>query len=252
MTAHPHRPQRSHQTDTSAAAPHDDPPRVAAAVPIAVWRLDAPDDHAPDYHTPGAGFASRLATQLILIYTRRGQTVVDLDNNPHLRHAATTEGRSYLTITDLADLADKGGVNELNTPTQPPSLISLRWPRTTPIRGGQQIGRQTGQVAALLAACRQVMTGDASLVAAVHAGDPHRPDTTFADYERALRDAGKAAGLTHVLQIVAISALGDGDQYLYYATPDEADQLTAQAATQGSPVLHIDLLVFEVETGRHD
>jgi hypothetical protein len=242
MTAYPdpyaqpseHRPI---QTDPLAAS-RDDSPRVAGEVPITVWRLDDRDDDQPATQ-PGAGFASRLARRLILTYTRHGETVIDLDSDIHLHWAATTTGRSYRAITETAALP------EPDQTRKPVSLVTLRWPRTAK-------PSHTDRVADLLA-CRVMMSGDASLVAAVRPGDPAEAGTTFADYELALRSAAEDAGFTHVLQIVAVSAHGEGDQFLYYATDAEAARAARQAATtNGGQVLHIDLLVFAAGGGRHD
>jgi hypothetical protein len=242
MTAHPdrhpqppdHRPTRTSDPD----ATRDDAPRVAAAVPITVWRLDDRDDDQPATE-PGAGFASRLARRLVLVYTGHGQTVVDLDDDAHLHRAATAAGRCYLAVARPARLAD------LDRISPPVSLITLRWPHTA-------TSGHADQLAELLAACRNMMTCDASLVAAVRPGDPAEPGTTFADHERTLHRAAEPAGLTHVLQIVAVSAAGEGDQFLYYATEAEATFVASQAATTpGRQVLHIDLLIFE-KAHRHD
>ena len=136
MTAHPDRyPQppdhRPVQTDERAAT-RDDSPRVAGPVPISVWRLDDRDDDQPATQ-PGAGFASRLAKRLVLVYTSHGQTVVDLDDDAHLHRAATTTGRSYLAVTEPTRLAD------LHQLSQPVSLITVRWPRTaTPCNADQK------------------------------------------------------------------------------------------------------------------
>jgi hypothetical protein len=230
---HDHRPAPS---DDLPPATRDDAPRVAAAVPIAVWRLDDRDDSPPTTELD-RGFASRLATQLVLIYTSRSQTVIDLDNDPYLRHAATTAGRTYLAATDLAGLAD------LDPLVPQVSLIALRWPRTSTPGTAHQL-------ADLFAACRQMMCGDTSLVAAVRPADPDEPGPTFADHEHALHAASEAVGLTHVLQIVAIAAPGEGDQFVYYATEAEAGRVAAAATIQGGQVLHIDLLVFAMRVGR--
>jgi hypothetical protein len=56
-----------------------------------------------------------------------------------------------------------------------------------------------------------------------------------------------------LLQIVAISAPGEGDQFLYYATATEAIHAANEAAaTTGGQVLHIDLMVFAARASRDD
>jgi hypothetical protein len=196
-----------------------------------VWRLDDRDDDQPATQ-PGAGFASRLARRLVLVYTRHGETVIDLDSDIHLHWAATTTGRSYLAITEPAALPEPDQTG------QPVSLVTLRWPRHTDPSTVDQIGT-------LLNACRPIMATDASVVAAVRPNISAGPGGSFADHELALQAAAEQAGFTHVLQIVAISAPGEGDQYLYYATEAEATRAASQAAgTSDGQVLHIDLLVF--------
>jgi hypothetical protein len=164
MTSHSDRyPQapdhRPTQTDDPAAT-DDDSPRVAGVVPITVWRLDDRDDDQPATE-PGAGFASRLARRLVLVYTRHGETVVDFDHDTYLHGAATATGRAYLAITEPARLAD------LDQISQPVSLVTLRWPRNpTPAHADN--------VADLFKACRLMMGGDARVIAAVRPGDPRR------------------------------------------------------------------------------
>ena len=243
MTAHSDRyPQPSDHRPIEIddpAATRDDSPRVAGDVPITVWRLDDRDDDQPATQ-PGAGFASRLARRLVLVYTRRGDTVVDFDHDTYLHGAATETGRAYLAITEPARLA------ELDQISQPVSLVTLHWPRTAR-------PSHVDRVADLFTACRLMMSGDACVIAAVRPGNHTEPGATFADHERTLRSAAEGAGFTHVLQIVAISAPGEGDQFLYYATEAEATHAASQAAsTPDRQVLHIDLMVFTAKAGRHD
>lgn len=233
MTAsHDRLPDDPHRPTTplnEAQATHGDPAVVAGDVPITVWRLDDRDDDQP-VTDPGAGFASRLARRLILIYTRRGDTVVDFDHDPHLHDAATMTGRSYLAITDSRHLA------ELDLADQPVSLAALRWPR-------HDSPASAGSVADLFTACRLMMRGDACVIAAVR---PTQSGGTFANHEQTLRAAAEAAGFVHVLQITAVSSPGEGDRFLYYATEAEAALAADQISATGQ-ALYIDLLVF---TGR--
>src|SRR5439155_680844 len=83
------------------AVNRDDSPRVAGAVPITVWRLDDRDNDQPATE-PGAGFASRLARRIVLVYTSHGDTVVDFDHDAYLHGAASATGRSYLALTEPA------------------------------------------------------------------------------------------------------------------------------------------------------
>jgi hypothetical protein len=204
-------------------------PEPGVVVPITVWRLDDDDETATD---PGAGFASRLARRLVLTYTRQGETVVDFDADQHLRDAATTASRSYLAIARPGELAD------LDTITDPVSLVIVRWPRQTP-------SPTAASVADLFTACRLMMSADTCAIAAVSSAEPGQPGTVYAEHLAELLPAARAAGLIHVLQIVAVSRAGDGDQFLYYATRAEADaaRRDGQAVPDG-PAYHIDLLLF--------
>lgn len=63
-------------------------------IPITVWRAVAAGDTQP---APGDGLSPWLARRLVATYSRRGGTVVDLDADPPIRHAAAASGRGYLT-----------------------------------------------------------------------------------------------------------------------------------------------------------
>ena len=139
-----------------------------AVVPITVWRLDDRDGDQPATD-PGAGFASRLARRLVLTYTRQGETVVDLDADRHLRDAATAASRTYLAITRPGDLSD------LDTITDPVSLVIVRWPRQTSTR-------TVAGVADLFTACRLMMSADSCAIAAVSSAEPGQPGTAYAEH----------------------------------------------------------------------
>jgi hypothetical protein len=244
MTGNDHRSsdQHCHNSPTDRhdqlAAPADIT-EPDAVVPITVWRLDDRDGDEPATD-PGAGLASRLARRLVLTYTRQGETVVDFDADRHLRDAATTSSRSYLAIDRPGELAD------LDTITDPVSLVIVRWPRQTP-------ARTAASVADLFTACRLMMSADTCAIAAVSSAEQGQPGTAYAEHLAELLPAAQAAGLIHILQIVAVSGTGDGDQFLYYATRAEADaaRSSGRAAPDG-PAYHIDLLVFTTTRRRHD
>jgi hypothetical protein len=204
---------------------------VGGDVPIAVWRLDDRDDDALTTD-PGARLASRLAQRLILVYTRRGEAVVDFDSDPYLQTASANTFRSYLSITDPGEVAD------LDSLAEPASLVVLRWPP-------RHAARTRASILDLFAACRLIMTADTCAIAAVTSAEPGQPGATYAEHLSELLPAARAVGLTHVLQIVAVIGPGNGDQFVYYATRAEAE-----AARQGRPTGHgdqsfqVDLMVF--------
>jgi hypothetical protein len=243
MTGNDRRSSDQHPYDSSAD-PRDpltapaDLSEPGAVVSITVWRLDDRDGDQPATD-PGAGLASRLARRLVLTYTREGETVVDFEADRHLREAAAAASRSYLAIARPGDLAD------LDTITDPVSLVIVRWPRQTSTR-------TVAGVADLFTACRLIMSADACAIAAVSSAEPGQPGTAYAEHLAHLLPAAKAAGLTHVLQIVAVTGPGTGDQFLYYATRAEADAARIRDRTiPDGPTYHIDLLVLTASEPRH-
>ncbi|KAB1920172.1 hypothetical protein F8280_24020 [Micromonospora noduli] len=204
---------------------------VGGDVPIAVWRLDDRDDTAPAAR-PGNRLASRLAQRLILVYTHLGDTIVDLDSDPHLEHASSTTSRTYLPITDPTAVAD------LDAPTDPISLVVLRWPPRHHLR-------TPASITDLFAACRHIMTTDTCAIAAVSSAAPGQPGTTHAEHLSELLPAARAAGLTPILHIVAVTAPGDHDEFLYHATQAEAEAARRYRPTGGTASSSgVDLLVF--------
>lgn len=234
--------QHSHDSTTDPHDPFTAPADITepgAVVPITVWRLDDRDGDQPATDA-GEGFASRLARRLVLTYTRQGETVVDFDADRHLRDAATAASRSYLAITG------GGGLADLDTITDPVSLVIVRWPR-------QNSTLTAASVADLFTACRLFMNADTCAIAAVSSAEPGQPGTFYAEHLAQLLPAAQAAGLTHVLQIVAVNGPGTGDQFLYYATRAEADAArTTDRNIPDGPTYHIDLLVFTAGQSRHD
>jgi hypothetical protein len=176
---------------------------------------------------------------LVLIYTSEGQTVVTFDHDADLYQATAATGRGYLAIADASFLAD------LDQLEQAVTLVTLRWPRHTE-PGAPPVHEE--RVADMFRASRLIASANATVIAAV------RPvlgqdSSTFADHEHLLRRAAQTAGLRHILQIVAVSAPGDGDQYLYNCTAADATR-EAEAAREHGRAMHIDLLVFAPGGGR--
>jgi hypothetical protein len=233
MTALPH-PVPNHSPrpappTTDAATELHQPIVAGADVPIAVWRLDdRPTEPGAD---AGNGIAVRLAQRLVGVYTIHGDAVIDLDHDPHLQAASIRACRSYVRITDPRDVA---GIASLAAPA---TLAVLHWP-------SRNAERSAAGVADLLAACRRVMTAGSCTIAAVTSAEPGQAGATFAHHLARLLPAARAAGFTPVLQIVAVAVTGGrGDQFLYYATPAEADA-ARHARPAGVAHPHIDLLVF--------
>ncbi|MET7671725.1 hypothetical protein [Micromonospora luteifusca] len=215
-----------------AARQHtDEAVLVGGDVPIAVWRLDDRDDTEPTA-LPGNRLASRLAQRLILVYTQRGDTIADLDSNLQLEHTSCRTSRTYLPITDPTAVAD------LDALTDPISLVVLRWPP-------RHHKRTPASITDLFAACRLIMTADTCAVAAVSSAAPGQPGTTYAEHLSELLPAARAAGLTHVLHIIAVIGPGDHDEFLYNTTRAEAEAARWSWPTGDTESSYaIDLLVF--------
>jgi hypothetical protein len=96
------------------------------------------------------------------------------------------------------------------------------------------------------------MTADTCAIAAVSSAEPGQPGTTYAEHLGELLPAARAVGLAHVLQIVALTGAGNGDQFVYYATQAEAEAARQDwPAGDGGPSYHVDLLVFTNWARRH-
>ncbi|MEV1321235.1 hypothetical protein AB0J14_34755 [Micromonospora arborensis] len=209
------------------ARQHDHDAVLVGDVPIAVWRLDDHDDTDPSA-APGSRLASRLAQRLVLVYTRRGDTIVDFDSDPTLEHASVRTSRSYLSITDPTTVAD------LDALLGPVSLVVLRWPpRHT---------RTPTAITDLFTACRLIMTTDACAIAAVSSAAPGQPGTTYAEHLDELLPAARAVGLNHVRHIVVVRGTDTGDEFLYYASEAEASREKSRADEGGNHPM--ELLVF--------
>jgi hypothetical protein len=201
-----------------------DPP-----VPITVWRPVAPGDSDMIGDAPSAGLTDWLARRLVATYSRPGRTVVDFDNDPPLRHAATAGGRTYLPLSTSGDLAD------LDT-TTPVDLITLRWPRP--------VATTTGGVTDLFRACRLVL-GQQGHTAVIVQPPQELP---YAEHTHDLVPAARASGMGYLQHIIAVLTPIVGDQLV---PPD-----SGATARTGPPVLHtrvhLDMLIFVVKArGRH-
>lgn len=210
-------------------------PVAGATTQIAVWRLeDRADDLAPS--DLAVGFGSRLTHRLILVYTDPGDLVVDLDDDPAVRRACGREDRRYRCPNTPDEIEGFDPVADRIR------LLVLSWPT-------RRTGARPGDVADVFAACHAVAAGGMTALALVSSAEPGHPGSTFAEHLPALLSAAHRAGLTQVLQIVAVASTHTGDQFRYFASPEEADaaRRAAPASTAGRPQ-HIDVLVFTRQT----
>ncbi|MER7283095.1 hypothetical protein ABT369_52575 [Dactylosporangium sp. NPDC000244] len=103
----------------------------------------------------------------------------------------------------------------------------------------------------MFALCRLMMTASTSTIVALGPATAGQPEGTLAEHIGALLPAAQAAGLQHVLHIVALASTGAGDEFLYYATDTEIDAARrSQTEDAAVPAYHAELLVFRHRCGR--
>ncbi|MEV4706825.1 hypothetical protein [Actinoplanes sp. NPDC049316] len=195
---------------------------------VIVWRTASDDTDATE--DSGAGdspLTPRLAHHLVAIYSDVHGTIVDLDADDALRHAAETAGRHYLAVTDLADLPIPPESPQATT------LIVLRWPRPS-ADPGQDADN-------LLSACQQHLAADGSAIVAVTAAATDQPGTRYAEHERILLPAARAAGLRHLHDIVPLPATDGRDTFTYTTTsgtaPDHDNHADAARPTASTTLV---------------
>jgi len=199
-----------------------DPP-----VPIKQWRItDA--DH-------GGGLTIRTALLLVALYTRPGDTIVSLGNDPALAGAAGAAGCRYVPVAHPADLAD------LDHVAGTVGLIVLRWPvpptanrRRSPARPADMSSELTD----LFTACRLLLSNrDGYTIVAL---TPAVAGPDYTEHARLLLPAARQAGLGWLQHIVAVTG-ADPPTATSRATP--RPDTTASAAVTATD---IDLLVFVI------
>lgn len=194
-------------TATNAVAPANRDCR-RDTTPVIVWRTTTDEpDATPEADVRDSPLTPRLAYHLVAIYSDVHTTVIDLDTDDHLRHAAEITGRRYLAATSPADLAT------LTEQSSPAALIVLRWPR--PATAPEQ------EANSLLRACQRHLAADGSTIIAITAVHAGQPGTTHTEHEQVLLPAAHAAGLRHLHDIVPLPATDRRDSFTY-ATADTA------------------------------
>jgi hypothetical protein len=201
-----------------------DPP-----VPITVWRVADADD--PYGREPASELTGRTAQLLVGLYTRVGDTIVCLGDDPTIAGAAGAAGCRYLPVDAAHQLAD------LDHVAGTVRLVLLRWP---PPASGPSA--DPAAMVDLFTACRVLLATDGYTIVAV-------PSATTDSIQHLWQLVPKArkAGLGWVEQIVAITAPIHGDQLTVPAVP--TDRATLRLADD--LVVHIDLYVFVIRGGRH-
>jgi hypothetical protein len=203
-----------------------DPP-----VPIAVWRVAGVD--ASYGRASADAFSPRMAALLVGSYTRPGDTIVSVGDDPALAGAAGAGGRTYLPVRDPDDLS------RLDHVAGTVALIVLPWP--PPHRSGLTSREYLAQ---MFGSCRRLMRRDGCTIVAL-ADLP--PQETYVEHSGALIPAAHHAGLGWLQHIIAITAPVSGERITWRVTPADPAMIRAAAHV----AVHIDLLVFTIRQGRH-
>jgi len=199
-----------------------DPP-----VPIKEWRItDA--DH-------GSGLTIRTALLLVALYTRPGETIVSLGNDPALAGAAGAAGCRYLPVAHPADLAD------LDHVAGTVGLIVLRWPAPpTPNRhrSPARPADVSSELTDLFTACRLLLSNrDGYTIVAL---TPAAAGPDYTEHARLLLPAARRADLGWLQHIVAVTGANPPTATTSVTTRPGPTVSAAATATD------IDLLVFVI------
>jgi hypothetical protein len=216
-------------TPASRTASASDTPVTRAnrdTAAVIIWRItvDTVDD-AGAAGNPDAGdspLTARLARHLVAIYSDVHDTVIDVDADSNLQHAAEATGRTYTTIAAV------GGTGPQTTRPGPAALILLRWPR--PGTDGAE-----PDATSLLRRCRQHLADEGSTIVVVTATPPGADRASYSDHEQVLLAAARTAGLRHLHDVVAIDA-PDGRDAFTYATDRHTAEHTGSDATRQDAV----------------
>jgi len=205
---------------------------VPGGVRPVVWLADAA--------TPRA-LSPQLARALLDEHTRRGDVVIDIDDDVAFAAAAAETGRRHHALGGghrLAPLGEDAGYVD---------LVLLRWPQP-----------HAANPRWLLVACRTLLRhGSGVLAVAVSVPAAHR-----VSHLSALTGAAHAVGLRQVRHVAVLhpdttpgsghhpgGAAAPPDTHASAATADRGGHAPA-AASPAAP--HTDLLIFAAEAGHHD
>jgi hypothetical protein len=184
----------------------------------------------------GGGLTIRTALLLVALYTRPGDTIVSLGNDPALAGAAGAAGCKYVPVALPADLAD------LDHVAGTVGLIVLRWPAPpTPNRRRLPKRRPvavSSELADLFTACRLLLSNRDGYTAVALTPAAAGPDYT--EHARLLLPAARQAGLGWLQHIVAVTG-ADQPTAITSATPRTDPTVSAAASSTATDV---DLLVL--------
>jgi hypothetical protein len=187
-------------------------------VPIVLWRVT--DVDAAHGRTDARSITPQIAALLVAFYTRPGDTLVSVGNDPTLAGAAGASGRSYLSVQHPHELPNLAQV------TGAVALIVLPWP---PPDRPDPVGHQ--RLMEMFRTCQQLMSGIGRTTVTLAALPA---DETYIEHGANLIVAAREAGLGWSQHIIAIS------------TPISDPRTTGATRTAPAAQLraHLDLLVF--------
>src|SRR6266545_781180 len=195
---------------------------VPGGVRPVVWLADAA---APDALSP------QLARALLDEHTRRGDVVVDIDDDVAFAAAAAEAARRHHALGGghrLAPLGDAAGYVD---------LVLLRWPRSP-----------AANPRWLLVACRTLLRhGSGILAVAVSVPAAHR-----IAHLSALTGAAHAVGLRQVRHVAVLDPDATAGSERHPGSAATADMCGHAPAPAGVAAPHTDLLIFAAEVGHHD
>jgi hypothetical protein len=196
----------------------------AGAAPVAVtpWRItDLPSRHR---RAPAGALSARTAARLIGVYSRTGDIVVSLGDDPALAGAAGAGGRRYhgpAALPELCGLRLDGAV----------TLIVLPWP----LAAGTEHDPQPA-----FRCCRRLLKTHGSTVVVFRPG----PDLDkHTDHHGSVVTAAWQAGLDCAQSIVAVGSR-------HRSRRRGAPSSTAVPAAE-LPVVQLEILVFTLARDRH-
>ncbi|MCY1144032.1 hypothetical protein OWR29_39065 [Actinoplanes sp. Pm04-4] len=196
----------------------------AGAAPVAVtpWRItDLPSRHRP---APAGALSARTAARLIGAYSRAGDIIVSVGDDPALAGAAGAGGHRYhgpAAVPELCGLRLDGAV----------TLIVLPWPQAAETEHDPQ---------APFRCCRRLLKTNGSTVVVFRPGPDLDKGT---DHHGSVVTAAWQAGLACSQSIVAV---GSRHRRRRPGAPS-----SAAAPATALPVVQFELLVFTLAQDRH-
>jgi hypothetical protein len=156
-------------------------------------------DHSPSPIDDTGGWGHGLAAWMLAAYTKRGDTVVDLDHDSSIRMATTTMGRGILELETATWLAAWTDI----------TLVTVRWPRppASTVSSDPEPGSDVTTDRALLTEVSELLAPGGRLALLVSIPTPTQP---FTLYTAELLAAAFDAGLGHLRAVHGVAIVHRG------------------------------------------